>query len=119
MNFPINKALLELYSIIPTHLLSVQDSRDGQYLHINIGDDAIHISCRDRSGKQLVIRCSGSDRIETSCDGKYASFTLPSRDAFAFIALSEAKGTFAKMLLEEFDFDIHHVELDRIYCQYI
>lgn len=119
MDFPINKALLELYSVIPTHLLGVQDNRNGQYLHIHIGDEAIHISCRDRSGKQLKIQCSGSGRVAASCDGRYASFSLPSHDTFAFTPISETKEAFTQMLRNEFDFDIHCVELDRIYCKLI
>ena len=45
MDFPINKALLELRYIIPDYLLAIQDDRKGQYLNIAI-DNGIIISCK-------------------------------------------------------------------------
>lgn len=119
MNFPINKALLELRYIIPDYLLAVQDSRKGQYLDIGIGDDGIFIACYDRSGKHIRIECRGNGRVTVRTKDKQAFFSLPASDhgILCFIGRSATmQRDFAEMLLKEFDFDLDEVELNPMHC---
>ena len=119
MNFPINKALLELRHIIPDYLLAVQDNRKGQYLDIGIDDDGIFIACYDRTGKHIRIECRGNGRVTVRNKEKQAFFSLPNSDhgIVCFIARSATmQRDFAEMLRKEFDFDIDEIELNPVHC---
>lgn len=119
MNFPINKALLELRYIIPDYLLAVQDNCKGQYLDIAIDDDGIFIVCYDRAGKQILIECRGNGRVTVRSKDKQSFFSLPASDRgkLCFIGRPETmQREFAEMLRKEFGFDIDEVELNPMNC---